>query len=392
MDDPRQPRDPAPASAPRQGPLAGLRVVEMEGIGPAPLAGQLLADLGAEVVLITRRAGGRADPADINNRGKRSVALNLKSAAGLQAALALVARADVLIEGFRPGVMERLGLGPDPCLARNPGLIYGRMTGWGQDGPMAQMAGHDINYLGLTGFLHATGRADDVPTPPLNIGADYAGGTMFLLLGILAALFERSRSGRGQVVDAAMVDGASALMALIHSWIARGGWSEQREANLLDGGAPFYRCYECADGKFISVGPLEPQFHAELLRLAGLPEDHQADQMDRARWPERREAYAAIFRRKTRDEWAEIFAGSDACVAPVLSWSEAPAHPHMAARGSFFRRDGVTQAAPAPRFNRTPPAPPAPPPAPGADTEAVLAEAGYSAEEIAALRAAGGLG
>ena len=372
------------------GPLKGLRVIEMEGLGPAPLAGQFLADLGAEVILITRKSRP-ADPADINNRGKRSAALNLKTPEGIEAALALIARADVLIEGFRPGVMERMGLGPEVCQTRNPGLVFARMTGWGQDGPMAQMAGHDINYLGLTGFLNATGRADDVPTPPLNIGADYAGGTMFLLFGIMAALFERQSSGKGQVVDAAMVDGASALMALIHTWIARGQWSERREANLLDGGAPFYRAYACADGKFLSVGPLEPQFFAELVRLAGLPEDHKATQMDARQWPARQDTYADVFAQKTRDDWMAIFDGTDACVAPILSWSEAAEHPHLAARGTFFTRNGVTQAAPAPRFGRTPTATPGLPAAAGADTETLLAEAGLADDEIARLRAAGAL-
>ena len=370
------------------GPLTGLRVVEMQGLGPAPLAGQFLADLGAEVTLITRRSGP-ADPADINNRGKRSVALNLKQPDGVEAALRLIDRADVLIEGFRPGVMERMGLGPKDCHARNPGLVYGRMTGWGQDGPMAQMAGHDINYLGLTGFLHATGRAEDVPTPPLNIAADYGGGTMFLLFGIMAALWERERSGQGDVIDAAMVDGASALMALIHSFRARGQWSEAREANLLDGGAPFYRCYACADGKFLAVGPLEPQFFAELLEKAGLPADQTATQMQAADWPDRRAQYAEVFRQKTRDEWTAIFDGSDACATPVLTWTEAPDHPHLAARETFTVAGGVTQPSPAPRFARNVPDTPAAPPAPGAHTEEVLSAAGYDAEELARLRADG---
>lgn len=370
------------------GPLAGLRVVEMAGIGPAPLAGQFLADLGAEVTLIARKSAA-AHPADINNRGKRSVALNLKHPEGVAAAMALIAGADVLIEGFRPGVMERMGLGPAECAERNPGLVYGRMTGWGQDGPMAQMAGHDINYLGLTGFLHAIGRADDVPTPPLNIGADYAGGTMFLLFGIMAALWERQTSGRGQVIDAAMVDGASALMALVHSMIAMGRWSEARESNLLDGGAPHYRTYACADGKFIALGPLEPQFFAELIARAGIDDAQRADQTDPARWPERREDYAAIFRQKTRDEWTAIFDGTDACATPVLTWSEAADHPHLAARQTFVVRDGVTQAAPAPRFSRTPADAPRPPPAAGQDTEAALRAAGYDEDTIARLRAEG---
>lgn len=370
------------------GPLAGLKVVEMQGIGPAPLAGQFLADLGAEVVVIAR-ASGKADLTDVNNRGKRSIALNLKTREGIDVALTLIAASDVLIEGFRPGVMERMGLGPDVCHDRNPGLIYGRMTGWGQDGPLAQTAGHDINYLGLTGFLNAVGAADAPPPPPLNIGADYGGGTMFLLFGVLAALYERQSSGKGQVVDAAMVDGAAALMGLVHSFIARGHWSEQRESNLLDGGAPFYRTYECADGKFIAVGPLEPQFFAELVHLAGLPEDHRATQMEAAQWPARRDEYADVFRRKTRDEWAAIFDGSDACATPVLSWSEAPDHPHLAARGTFVTLDNVTQAAPAPRFSRTDPGLPDTPVAPGADGERLLSEIGYPAEKINALRGSG---
>lgn len=367
------------------GPLTGLKVVEMQGLGPAPLAGQFLADLGAEVVLVTRKSG-RADPTDINNRGKRSIALNLKAPEGVGAAMKLIAGSDVLIEGFRPGVMERMGLGPEDCAALNPGLVFARMTGWGQDGPLAMTAGHDINYLGLTGFLHAIGEADRPPAPPLNIAADYGGGTMFLLFGIMAALFERQTSGKGQVVDAAMVDGASAMMALVHSWIARGHWSETRQANLLDGGAPFYRTYECADGKFIAVGPLEPQFHAELVRLAGLPEDHMATQMDAASWDERRDAYASVFKQKTRDEWTAVFDGSDACASPIMTWSEAPDHPHLAARGTFTEVAGVTQAAPAPRFSRSSTAEPSAPHAPGTDTEAVLTELGYDDEAISRMR------
>ncbi len=359
------------------GPLAGLRVIEMEGLGPCPLAGQFLADLGAEVTLIVRKAGP-ADPTDIVNRGKRSAALDLKSERGLEAAKRLIARADVVIEGFRPGVMERLGLGPEPMLAANPGLVYGRMTGWGQDGPLSPTAGHDINYLGITGVLNAIGRRGETPPPPLNIGADYAGGTMFLLLGVLSALYERGRSGRGQVVDAAMIDGATALMSLFHSFLARGWWRNEREANLLDGGAPFYRTYRCRDGKFLSVGALEPQFHAALLRIAGLPEEHGETQEERAEWPARHALYEEVFATRTRDEWAAAFAGSDACVAPVMDWEEAPTHPQMAARGVLAPVGGVMQAAPAPRFARTPAAPPRPPRAPGADTEAVLREVGLA--------------
>ncbi|MEM9010768.1 MAG: CaiB/BaiF CoA-transferase family protein [Pseudomonadota bacterium] len=376
------------AGATRGGPLAGLRVIEMAGIGPAPLAGQFLADLGAQVTVIDRRSG-RTDPANISMRGKRSVALNLKHAAGVTAALSLIAEADVLIEGFRPGVMERMGLGPEPCAAANPRLIYARMTGWGQDGPLAREAGHDITYLALTGVLGAIGPADGPPIPPLNIAADYAGGTMFLLLGILSALFERQGSGRGQVVDAAMVDGVPALMALMHGLRAQGIWQDGREANLLDGGAPFYRCYQTADGKAIAVGALEPQFYAEFLARAGLPREHLASQMDRATWPARREEYAAHFATRSRDEWAAVFAGSDACVAPVLDWEETRTHPHMAARSVYATRDGVAQAQPAPRFGRTPPPAPGPVAAPRGATEATLRAAGYSPEAIAELRAQG---
>jgi alpha-methylacyl-CoA racemase len=372
------------------GPLQGLKVVEMAGLGPCPLAGQLLADLGAEVVVIDR-ASGPAEPADVNRRGKRSAALNLKTPEGLAAARRIIAQADILIEGFRPGVMEKLGLGPDACHAQAPGLIYGRMTGWGQAGPLAMTAGHDINYLSLSGALGAIGRADGPPVPPLNLVADYGGGAMFLIFGVLAALFERGRSGRGQVVDAAMVDGVPAMMGLIHQWLAQGRWGQGREANLLDGGAPFYRCYATSDGRALSVGPLEPQFFAQLVALAGLPEAHLADQNDPATWPARRALYAQVFAQKTRDEWMDIFAGTDACVAPVLDWDEVEHHPHNAARGTFLRVGGVMQAAPAPRFDRTPAAPPQAPAAPGQDTEAILTGLGYDVEGLAALRLAGAL-
>ncbi|MGB5862994.1 MAG: CaiB/BaiF CoA-transferase family protein [Sulfitobacter sp.] len=363
------------------GPLASLKVVEFSGLGPAPLAGQLLADLGADVITVDR-AAAPADPTDINRRGKRSVVLDLKSPTGLEAAQRLIATCGVLIEGFRPGVMERLGLGPDACSGR---LIYARMTGWGQDGPLAQTAGHDINYLALTGALHAMGDADRPPVPPLNLVADYGGGTMFLLLGILSAVIERGVSGRGQVVDAAMVDGVPAMMGLIHTMLAQGSWSEARGANMLDGGAPFYRCYACACGGFVSVGALEPQFHSLLLEKAGLPTDHQESQNNKAHWPARSEIYARAFARKTRDEWAVIFDGSDACVVPVLTFSEARFHPHMAARGVFTAPDGIVQAAPAPRFGRSVPHVPSIPDAIGAQTDAVLEELGYSAELRSAI-------
>jgi alpha-methylacyl-CoA racemase len=372
------------------GPLTSLRVVEFSGIGPGPLVGQLLADLGADVVTVDRRSAN-ADPADVNRRNKRSVALNLRKAEGLAAARCLLAGADVLIEGFRAGVMERLGLGPDVCLNANPRLVYGRMTGWGQTGPLAHTAGHDINYLGITGALHAIGRPDEPPVPPLNLVADFGGGSMFLVFGILAALFERSKSGHGQVVDAAMVDGVPAMMGLLHGMLARGLWSEQRGCNLLDGGAPFYRTYRTADGKFISVGALEPEFFAELVRRAGLPERQIEIQNDTDQWPDMHARYAEVFRLRTRDEWTTLFEGSDACVGPVLSFTEAAEHPHNTARGTFFRQDGVLQAAPAPRFGRTPAARPRSPGAPGADTRAVLAESGATDEEIQRWQTAGAL-
>ncbi|GHF55216.1 alpha-methylacyl-CoA racemase [Seohaeicola zhoushanensis] len=362
----------------------------MAGLGPCPLAGQLLADLGAEVTVIDR-ASGRADPADINRRNKRSVALNLKSGAGRAAALRLIAAADVVLEGFRPGVMEKLGLGPEACQARNPGLVYGRMTGWGQTGPMAHLAGHDINYMSLSGALAAMGPADRPPMPPLNLVADYGGGTMFLIFGVLAALLERQVSGQGQVVDAAIVDGVPAMMGVFHWMLSGGQWEVQRERNMLDGGAPFYRCYETSDGKAISVGPIEPQFFAEMCAKAGLEHVPPREQMDKANWPRLSDAYAEVFRTRTRDEWAELFAGSDACVAPVLTFDEVEAHPHNAARGVFFRQNGVLQAAPAPRFDRTPAGPVAPPHAPGADSAEVLAQAGYSAAEIEAMRTEGAI-
>jgi alpha-methylacyl-CoA racemase len=357
------------------GPLTSLKVVEFSGLGPAPLAGQLLADLGAQVITVDRKAAD-VDPTDINRRGKRSVVLNLKSDEGIEAAHRLIAASDVLIEGFRPLVMERLGLGPDACPDT---LIYARMTGWGQDGPLAQTAGHDINYLALTGALNAMGDADRPPVPPLNMVADYGGGTMFLLLGILSAVIERGISGKGQIVDAAMVDGVPAMMGLIHSLLAQGKWSEARGANWLDGGAPFYRCYTCACGGFVSVGALEPQFCALLLEKAELPKDHHATQNVEAHWPELHRAYTLAFAQKTRDEWAVIFEGSDACVAPVLTFSEAQFHPHMAARGTFISPNGVVQAAPAPRFSRTVAAAPSAPTAIGADTDTVLADLGYDA-------------
>lgn len=331
------------------GPLKGITVIEMAGIGPCPLAGQLLADLGADVISIDR-ANAPADKTDVNRRGKRSVVLDLKSTEGHAAALALINRSDILLEGFRPGVMERLGLGPEHVNAR---VIYGRITGWGQTGPMSQMAGHDINFLGLTGALAAMGDKGKPPPPPLNLVGDYAGGTMFLLFGVMAALVERNTSGKGQVVDAAMVEGVSAMMSLFHTFQARGEWQSDRQSNLLDGGAPFYRTYQTKDKRYMSVGPLEPQFHQILLELADLPQSHADTQNDRTTWEARSEMYAQVFAKKTQAQWSDIFNGSDACVTPVLDMHDAPNHPHVAERGIFETIDGVLQATPAPRFSRS---------------------------------------
>lgn len=356
------------------GPLKGLRVVELAGLGPAPHACMVLADLGADVVRLERP--DRFDPGKAGSdqllRGRRSLAVDLKSEAGVELALRLVEKADVLVEGYRPGVAEKLGLGPEECLARNPRLVYGRVTGWGQDGPMASLAGHDLNYLGLTGSLAAMGRAGERPAPPLNLVADFGGGSMLLLVGVLAALQERTSSGLGQVVDAAMVDGVAVLSQMMWSMRAYGGWGDTRGANLLDGGAPFYDTYECADGRWMAVGSLEPQFYALLLSglgLSGLPA-----QMDRAGWPVLRKAFTEAFHTRTRDEWVEVFGGTDACVTPVVEPGEVVAEPHLSARGTFAEIGGVFQAAPAPRFSRTPPDLPLPPGHSGADTDAVIAD------------------
>jgi alpha-methylacyl-CoA racemase len=366
------------------GPLATLKTVEFAGLGPAPLAGQMLADLGADVVVIDR-ATAPVDRTDVNRRGKRSIVLNLKSQAGRAAALALIAASDIVIEGFRPGVMERLGLGPDDCPDT---VIYGRMTGWGQAGPLAQVAGHDITYLASTGVLSMMGPPGAPPSPPMNLVADYGGGTMFLLYGILAAVIERGVSGKGQVVDAAMIDGVPAMMGLIHMMMAQGAWRAERGANWLDGGAPFYRCYACADGGYVAVGALEPQFYALLLAGLGLAQADLPDQNDRASWPAMHARFEAVFASRSRDDWAATFADTDACVAPVLSLIEAAKQPHLAARGTYVAPGGVRQAAPAPRFGRSEPRAPAPPTAPGADTDAILSELGLDAAKI---RAEGGL-
>ncbi|MGH3783725.1 MAG: CaiB/BaiF CoA transferase family protein [Pseudonocardiaceae bacterium] len=362
------------------GPLVGLRVVELAGIGPGPHAAMLLADLGADVVRIERPSEGKqflqlAPIADDQMlRGRRSVMLDLKDPAGRETMLRLVERADVLIEGLRPGVTERLGVGPADCRARNPQLVYARMTGWGQDGPLADRAGHDINYIALSGALHAIGNAGAKPVPPLNLVGDFGGGSMFLVLGVLAALWERDRSGAGQVIDAAMVDGVSVLAQMFWSMRARGLWSDQRGSNLLDSGTPFYDTYACADGRYVAVGALEPQFYEALLEGLGLIGEELPGQLDPAGWPVLRQRFTDAFASRSRDEWVAVFEGTDACVAPVLSFAEVPAHPHIAARGTVITLDGVPQAAPAPRFSRTRPDRPTPPPKPGADTAEVLAD------------------
>jgi alpha-methylacyl-CoA racemase len=374
------------------GPLQGVRVVEVDSIGPGPFCAMLLADLGAEVLAVERPAAANrpARPA-LLGRGRRRVAVDLKHPEGPGVVLDLVAGADALVEGFRPGVAERLGIGPDACLARNPRLVYGRATGWGQDGPLAPAAGHDIGYIALSGTLHPIGPADGAPVPPLNLIGDFGGGGMLLALGVVAALLEAGRSGRGQVVDAAMVDGAALLATQLHELLAAGLWTDRRGANLLDGAAPFYGVYETADGRHLAVGALEPQFYAELLERVGLAAEDLPPQLDRDGWPVLRDRLAARFRTRTRDEWCRLLEGTDACVAPVLSLLEAPTHPHNQARGTFVDVGGVTQPAPAPRFSRTPCAAPAPPVASGIDDAEVLTAWGVTPERVAHLRAGGAI-
>ncbi|HEX4539595.1 MAG TPA: CaiB/BaiF CoA-transferase family protein [Acidimicrobiales bacterium] len=378
------------------GPLEGVRVVEIAGIGPGPFAAMMLADMGADVVRVDRAqkvAGG--DPAhppiDLLGRGRRSVGIDLKHPEGAGVVLRLVEHADVLIEGFRPGVMERLGIGPDECMARNPRLVYGRMTGWGQEGPYADAAGHDINYIALAGALDPVGRAGEAPVPPLNLVGDFGGGGMFMAYGVVCALLEAGRSGQGQVVDAAMVDGAAVLTTFIHSLRAIGLWVDERGTNLLDTGAHFYDVYETADHRYVSVGSIEPQFYAELLRLSGLEGEELPAQMDRSQWPALKERVADVFRTKTRDEWCGLMEGTDVCFAPVLSMGEAPAHPHNRLRETFVEVAGVPQPAPAPRFGRTPGAIGRPPPHAGQHTEDTLADWGFTAGEREKLRQAGAI-
>jgi len=361
------------------GPLNGVKVLEFAGIGPGPFCCMLLSDMGAEVVRIDRKGGRPAFKTDIPARGRRHVALDLKEANDIATALAMIEKADVLIEGFRPGVMERLGLGPDEALKRNPKLIYGRMTGWGQTGPLAQAAGHDLNYIALSGALHAMGRKDDAPAPPLNLVGDYGGGSLYLAMGVCAALFEATRSRKGQVIDAAITDGAASLMSVIYGLRASGIWSDERDNNLLDGGAPFYDVYETSDGKFVTIGSIEPQFYALLLEKTGLGGDPAfAMQMNKPEWPAMSEKVAAVIKTKTRDEWTALMEGTDVCFGPVLSMAEAPDHAHNVARGTFVEVGGLKQPAPAPRFSRTPAAVQGPPGGTGEETTKILADWGIS--------------
>ena len=377
------------------GPLAHLTVIELAGIGPGPFACMLLADLGARVIRIDRpptpQRGGlealmRND--SVVDRGRQSLSLNMKDPRAVDAVLRLVETADILVEGFRPGVAEKLGLGPAPCHARNPRLVYGRMTGWGQTGPLAQTAGHDINYVSLSGALHAIGTAAQ-PLPPLNLVGDYGGGGMLLAMGVLAAVTRVQHSGEGQVVDAAMTDGAALLMAAQYGLMAKGFWQDARESNFLDGAAHFYGTYACLDGKHVSVGAIEPQFYRQLLDLCGITDEHFQKQWDQGEWPALRDKLAAVFRTRTRAQWCELLEGTDACFAPVLSMNEAADHPHNAARDTFVRQDGVVQPAPAPRFDRTPAVLPPKAPRTGEHTRELLAHAGLSAGDIDALVAAG---
>jgi alpha-methylacyl-CoA racemase len=373
-----------------------VKVVEIAGIGPGPFCGMVLADLGADVVRIDRAqtvTGNRTANAskDLLARGRRSVGVDLKHPDGVETVLTMVEQADVLIEGFRPGVTERLGIGPDVCLARNPRIIYGRMTGWGQEGPYAQASGHDINYIALAGALHPIGNAGRKPVPPLNLVGDFGGGGLLLAFGICAALYERAQSGQGQVIDAAMVDGAALLMSFIHGLRAMGMWVDERGTNLLDTGAHFYDTYETADGKYVAIGSIEPQFYAELLERSGLAQSQEdlPFQMDRTQWPALKEKVAALFLTKTRDEWCELMEATDVCFAPVLDMGEAPHHPHIRHRETFVEVEGVWNPAPAPRFARTPGAIRRPPSVPGQHTDEVLADYGFADDQIAKLKDTG---
>ncbi len=380
------------------GPLAGIKIVELTGIGPGPMCAMLLADLGATVLRIDRPEPSdlgvpRPLRCDLLLRGRRCLALDLKSPEGRALALRLIEGADALIEGFRPGVMERLGLGPEDCFAHNPRLVYGRVTGWGQEGPLAQAAGHDLNYISLAGAVHAFGRLGQPPTPPLNLIGDFGGGALYLAFGIVCGILEAQRSGQGQVVDAAMVDGAASLMTAFYGMMAAGLGSHERGTNILDTGAHFYEVYECADGRWISVAAIEGKFYVELLRRLDLDPATMRPQMDREHWPEAKAKLAALFKTRTQDEWCAVLAGTDACFAPVLTTDEAPEHPHNRARGTYVEIDGIVQPAPAPRFSRSVPDLPIPPQPPSGPDEAAAILAGWlQPDEIAALRAAGTLG
>ncbi len=378
------------------GPLSDLKIIEIAGIGPGPFTAMMLADMGADVIRVDRAqnvSGGDPSipPADISNRGRRSIGVDLKHPDGVEAVLALIEQADGLIEGFRPGVMERLGLGPEAALARNPRLVFGRMTGWGQDGPYAPTAGHDINYIALAGALDSIGRRGGPPVPPLNLVGDFGGGGMLLAFGMACGILSAQRTGEGQVVDAAMVDGSAILTTMFHAFRAMGIWEDERGTNMLDTGAHFYDVYETADQRYVSIGSIEPQFYAELLRLTGLEGEELPWQHDKGQWVSMKERLAAIFATKTRDEWCELMEGTDVCFAPVLTLGEAPQHPHNVHRGTFVELDGVVQPAPAPRFSATPPSVQRPPAHAGQHTDEVLAEWGLAADRIAELRQAGAI-
>ncbi|MBT3409325.1 MAG: CoA transferase [Halieaceae bacterium] len=375
------------------GPLNGYTVLELAGIGPAPMGGMILADMGAEVIRIDRAGNAPGlHMKDVSTRGKKSVALNLKDPAGIETLLRMVENADVVIDPFRPGVCEKLGIGPDVCLERNPKLVFARMTGWGQNGPLAQAAGHDINYISITGALYAMGRKGEKPVPPLNLVGDMGGGGMLLVNGVLAALLESANSGKGQVIDAAMVDGAAQLMWMFHGFEAMGMWdASQRESNLLDGAAHFYDSYECADGEYISIGSIEPRFYALLKQHAGLSEEDFGDQNNAEKWPEMKAKITEVFKQKTQAQWCEIMEGTDVCFAPVLNFIDAPSHPANVARNAYIEVDGITQPAPAPRFSRTPSEVRNGGSAAGADTETILAEMGFSENEVDELKNAGAI-
>ena len=371
------------------GPLSETKIIELAGIGPGPFCGMLLADMGAEVIRVDRAGSAPRRAVDVLTRGRKSIAVDLKSDAGKEAVLKLCESADAIFEGFRPGVTERLGLGPNDCMARNEKLVYGRMTGWGQEGPMAQAAGHDINYISLVGALHGIGEKGGKPVPPLNLVGDFGGGGMMLAYGLVCAMLEAQKSGKGQVVDTAMVDGAAILMGMFFTMMGVGAYSMERGTNLLDGGAHFYGTYETKDGKYISLGSIEPQFYALLVEKAGLDAERFSAQMDGGRWDEFKAELTQVFKTKTRDEWRELMEGTDVCFAPVLALDEVHEHPHNIARNSFLEIDGIVQPAPAPRFSRSEPATPTGSRLPGQDSRVVLQDAGFSDAEIESMISSG---